>query len=79
MDDFKSMNPEAFKEVTKQIAQGLMVQRAKLIDAVIAVSDSYAHRELVLTKLQQQIDQIDENVAQLICSFPVVAEIKNAR
>ena len=79
MDDFKSMNPEAFKEVTKQIAQGLMVQRAELIDAVIAVSDSYAHRELVLTKLQQQIDQIDENVAQLICSFPVVAEIKNAR
>ena len=72
------MNPEAFKEVTKQIAQGLMVQRAKLIDAVIAVSDSYTHRELVLTKLQQQIDQIDENVAQLICSFPVVAEIKNA-
>jgi hypothetical protein len=79
VDDFKSMNPEAFKEVTKQIAQGLMVQRAELIDAVIAVSDSYAHRELVLTKLQQQIDQIDENLAQLICSFPVVAEIKNAR
>jgi hypothetical protein len=78
VDELKSMNPEAFKEVTKQIAQGLMVQRAKLIDAVIAVSDSYTHRELVLTKLQQQIDQIDENVAQLICSFPVVAEIKNA-